>query len=94
MKTNPIGLTKRTFLLELSKLAEMSGDVQRKSELLRQYQEALAQTTKLAQANQERRERKRQTHVFPSPSPPLTRLIRVPMIRRLVSTETVIFKCL
>jgi len=42
---------------ELSKLAEMSEDVQRKSELLRQYQEALAQTTKLAQANQVRREK-------------------------------------
>ncbi|HEV8369135.1 MAG TPA: hypothetical protein VGQ39_14365 [Pyrinomonadaceae bacterium] len=43
---------KTNILLELAKLAEMSGDVQQKTELLRQYTEALEQTTKLAKANQ------------------------------------------
>ena len=35
-------------LLELSKLAEMSGEVESKKELLRQYDEAVKQTTKLS----------------------------------------------
>ena len=39
---------KTNILLELSKLAEMSGDEPHKRELLRQYEEALTQTTNLA----------------------------------------------
>lgn len=39
---------KTNILLELAKLAEMSGDVEHKTELLRQYDEALKQTTKLS----------------------------------------------
>jgi tetratricopeptide (TPR) repeat protein len=39
---------KTNILLELSKLAEMSGDVQRKRELLRQYEEALTETTRIS----------------------------------------------
>jgi hypothetical protein len=45
---------KANIVLELSKLAEMLGDVPRRSELLRQYDEALKETTRLskrAQAN-------------------------------------------
>jgi tetratricopeptide (TPR) repeat protein len=43
---------KTNILLELSKLAEMSGDVQRKTELYRQYEEALSQTTKVSKRSQ------------------------------------------
>lgn len=43
---------KTNILLELAKLAEMSGEVQHKSELQRQYDEALKQTTKLSQRSQ------------------------------------------
>jgi len=39
---------KTNLLLELAKLAEMSGDVQYKRELQRQYEEALNETTKVA----------------------------------------------
>ena len=39
---------KTNILLELAKLAEMSGDVQYKHELQRQYEEALNETTKVA----------------------------------------------
>ena len=39
---------KTNILLELAKLAEMSGDVQNKIELHRQYDEALKETTKLS----------------------------------------------
>ena len=39
---------KTNILLELAKLAEMSGDVQRKLELYRQYEEALKETTRLS----------------------------------------------
>lgn len=39
---------KTNLLLELSKLAEMSGDVQQKREFQRQYKEALAETTRLS----------------------------------------------
>lgn len=39
---------KTNILLELSKLAEMSGDEPQKRELLRQYEDALTQTTNLA----------------------------------------------
>jgi tetratricopeptide (TPR) repeat protein len=39
---------KTNILLELAKLAEMSGDVQYKRELLRQYEEALTETTRIA----------------------------------------------
>jgi hypothetical protein len=39
---------KTNILLELSKLAEMSGDVEQKTERHRQYEEALMQTTKLS----------------------------------------------
>ena len=39
---------KTNILLELEKLAEMSGEVQQKTELHRQYEEALRQTTKLS----------------------------------------------
>ena len=43
---------KTNILLELAKLAEMLGEVQRKSDLLRQYDEALKETTRLAKSNQ------------------------------------------
>ena len=43
---------KTNILLELSKLAEMSGDVQHKTELHRQYEEALRQTTNLSKRSQ------------------------------------------
>ena len=39
---------KTNLLLELEKLAEMSGEVQRKRELHRQYEEALKETTRLS----------------------------------------------
>jgi hypothetical protein len=39
---------KTNVLLELEKLAEMSGDVQQKRELHRQYEEALKETTRLS----------------------------------------------
>jgi hypothetical protein len=65
----------------------MSGDVQRKSELQRQYQEALAQTTKLAQENQARREKERRTHVFPRPVAAVDKADTRPYDRRLVSTD-------
>ena len=40
-------------LLELSKFAEMSGDVQQKAELQRQYEDALKETTRLAKAREQ-----------------------------------------
>ena len=39
---------KTNIILELAKLAEMSGDVRQKRELHRQYEEALSETTKLS----------------------------------------------
>jgi tetratricopeptide (TPR) repeat protein len=39
---------KTNILLELSKLAEMSGDLRQKREFLRQYEEALNETTRLS----------------------------------------------
>ena len=46
---------KTNIILELSKLAEMSGELESKKEFLRQYGEALEQTTKLAQRAQSQR---------------------------------------
>jgi tetratricopeptide (TPR) repeat protein len=43
---------KTNIVLELAKLAEMLGDVPRKSELLRQYDEALKETTRLSKRAQ------------------------------------------
>lgn len=43
---------KTNILLELSKLAEMSGDVQQKADFLRRYEEALRETTKVSQRSQ------------------------------------------
>ena len=43
---------KTNILLEFAKLAEMSGDVQNKRELQRQYEEALKQTTKFAKRSE------------------------------------------
>jgi hypothetical protein len=43
---------KTNIILELAKLAEMSGDLQRKTELYRQYDEALKQTAKLSKRSQ------------------------------------------
>ncbi len=43
---------KTNILLELAKLAEMLGEAQSKRELLRQYDEALKQTTKLSNRSQ------------------------------------------
>jgi tetratricopeptide (TPR) repeat protein len=43
---------KTNLLLELSKLAEMSGDLRQKREFLRQYEEALNETTRLANRSQ------------------------------------------
>ena len=45
---------KANILLELSKLAEMSGDAQQKTDRHKQYLEALAETTKLSEAARER----------------------------------------
>jgi hypothetical protein len=39
---------KTNLIVELAKLAEMSGDAQQKSELYRQYEEALKETTRLS----------------------------------------------
>lgn len=39
---------KTNLLLELTKLAEMSGEVQQKGELLQQYEEALKETTRIS----------------------------------------------
>jgi len=39
---------KTNIILELAKLAEMSGEVQQKTELYRQYEEALKETTRLS----------------------------------------------
>jgi tetratricopeptide (TPR) repeat protein len=39
---------KTNIILELAKLAEMSGEVQQKTELLRKYEEALKETTRLS----------------------------------------------
>lgn len=39
---------KTNLILELAKLAEMSGDVKQKGELIRQYDEALKETTRIA----------------------------------------------
>ena len=41
------------LLLELSKFAEMSGDVQQKADLQRQYEAALKETTRLAMAREQ-----------------------------------------
>ena len=43
---------KTNIVLELSKLAEMAGDVQQKQNLLRQYEEALNETTRLTKLSQ------------------------------------------
>ncbi len=43
---------KTNILLELAKLAEMSGEAQHRIELLRQYEEALHETTKFAKRSQ------------------------------------------
>jgi hypothetical protein len=43
---------KANLLLELSKLAEMSGDVQQKTDLYKQYLEALGGDHKLSEAAQ------------------------------------------
>jgi hypothetical protein len=44
---------KTNLLFELSKFAEMSGDVQQKAELQRQYEDALKETTRLAKAREQ-----------------------------------------
>ena len=43
---------KTNILLELSKLAEMSGDFQQKRDFIRQYEEARKETTKLSERSQ------------------------------------------
>ncbi len=43
---------KTNIILELAKLAEMSGEVRHRRELLRQYEEALKETTRIAQSSQ------------------------------------------
>ena len=43
---------KTNILLELEKLAEMSGDLQQKAEFHRQYEEALQETTRLSKSSQ------------------------------------------
>ncbi len=48
--SEPAWFYKTNLLLELSKFAEMSGDVQQKAELQRQYKDALKETTRLATA--------------------------------------------
>jgi hypothetical protein len=57
---------KTNILLELSKLAEMSGDVQQKTDRHKEYLEALAETTKLSEAARER-DRKAKTGLPLSP---------------------------
>jgi hypothetical protein len=49
---------KTNLLLELSKFGEMSGDVQQKAELQRQYKDALKETTRLATAREQTEESK------------------------------------
>jgi len=48
---------KTNVLLELSKFAEMSGDVQQKTELQRQYEVALKETMRLSEAAREQKEK-------------------------------------
>ena len=48
--SEPAWFYKTNLLLELSKFAEMSGDVQQKAELQRQYKDALKETTRLTTA--------------------------------------------
>lgn len=48
---------KTNLLLELSKFAEMSGDAQQKAELQRQYEAALRETMRLAEATLEQRKK-------------------------------------
>ena len=48
---------KTNLLLELSKFAEMSGDVQQTADFQRQYKAALKETTKLAKAREEMEKR-------------------------------------
>ena len=50
--SEPAWSYKTNLLLELSKFAEMSGDVQQKGELQRQYRDALKETTRLATARE------------------------------------------
>jgi len=45
---------KTNIILELAKLAEMSGDIQQKNELHRQYEEALKETTRLSNRPKEK----------------------------------------
>ena len=47
-ESEPAWSYKTNIILELAKLAEMSGDAQQKSELHRQYEEALKETTRLS----------------------------------------------
>jgi hypothetical protein len=56
--SEPAWSYKTNLLLELSKFAEMSGDVQQKVELQRQYKDALKETTRLATAREQTEESK------------------------------------
>ena len=51
--SEPARSYKTNVLLELSKFAEMSGDVQQKAELQRQYEDALKETMRLAKAREQ-----------------------------------------
>jgi len=55
--SEPAWSYKTNLLLELSKFAEMSGDVQQKAELQRQYKAALNETTRLSKAAREQKEK-------------------------------------
>jgi hypothetical protein len=48
---------KTNVLLELSKFAEMSGDVQQKTELQQQYDAALKEITRLSEEAREQKEK-------------------------------------
>lgn len=51
-ENEPAWSYKTNILLELEKLAEMSGEVERKRELHQQYEEALSETTRLSKRSQ------------------------------------------
>ena len=55
--SEPARSYKTNVLLELSKFAEMSGDVQQKAELQRQYKAALRETTRLSEAAKDQKEK-------------------------------------
>jgi len=60
---------KTNLLLELAKLSQMSKDESERQRLLREYEIALAETTRLAQANQDAKERVKEERAKSKPKP-------------------------